>query len=444
MAFTSYPSAIADSAAKPIPESRLGRVVGSDFIQKVSATFGTQLVLVLIGLINTVTVTRVLGPSGRGIYAVAVASGALAVQFSHFGLHVSNTYFVAKDKQLLPALIANSLVGSALVGVVVALVLGVVAVVSPAALPFPTGIGFLLIFWIPIALAYMLLRNLSLAVMDVSGYNRVEIANRCLALILALALIGWGRLNATSAFLASLLALVISFAWIVRRLRAHFTVPMRPSYPLFRRTVSIGMRGYLVCVLSFAVLRIDLLMVKYFLGAESAGYYSVASTLADYVLLLPTVVGSILFPKLSMQSEPSEKFRFAMRSTAVTGAVLLPLIVIAALAASPVIRLIFGSAFLPAATAFIWLLPGIFFLALETVSVQFLNGIGYPKIVIAAWIVATVLNVALNFWAIPTFGIVGASLVSTFTYTTVCLLIGVIIYHHRNGINSSTAPAIAA
>src|SRR6185369_17204107 len=131
--------------------------------------------------------------------------------------HVSNTYFVAKDKRLLPALIANSLVGSALVGIVTAFVLGVIAVVSPAALPFPRAIGVLLMLWIPVALAYMLARNLSLAVMDVSGYNRVEIANRIIALMIALALIGWGRLNATSAFLASLLGLVISFAWILRR-----------------------------------------------------------------------------------------------------------------------------------------------------------------------------------------------------------------------------------
>src|SRR6185437_1579627 len=153
-----------------------------------------------------------------------------------------------------------------------------------------------------------------------SGYNRVEIANRSLAFLLALALIGLGGLNATSAFFASLVALVVSSAWVLRRLKTAASAPFRPSLSLFKRTLGIGLRGYVVCFLSFAVLRIDLLMVKYFLGAEPAGYYSVAATLADYILLLPIVVGSVLFPKLSMQSDTNQKFHFAMRVTAITGA----------------------------------------------------------------------------------------------------------------------------
>lgn len=426
------------------PRNWVRHLAESDFTQKVSATFGTQLLLLLVGFANTVTVTRVLGPAGRGIYAVAVAIGALGVQFSHLGLHVSNTYFVAKERKLLPALIANSLLASLAVGGVVMVVLTLFAVERPGALPVPPAINFLLMLWIPVALAYMLMRNLSLAVMDVSGYNRVEIANRSLAFLLALGLIGVGGLNATSAFFASLVALVVSSSWVLRRLKRAASAPLRPSFSLFKRTLGIGVRGYVVCFLSFAVLRIDLLMVKYFLGAEPAGYYSVAATLADYILLLPIVVGSILFPKLSMQSDTNQKFHFAMRVTAITGAALLPLMAIAAVVAAPVIRLLFGAAFMPAASAFVWLLPGIFFLALETVSVQFLNSIGYPKIVIGAWVAATLLNVGLNLWAIPAYGINGASMVSTFTYTIVCLLIGLILYRHRGMSSRLSVEPIAA
>jgi O-antigen/teichoic acid export membrane protein len=105
---------------------------------------------------------------------------------------------------------------------------------------------------------------------------------------------------------------------------------------------------------------------------------------------------------------------------------------------------LFGAAFMPAASAFVWLLPGIFFLALETVSVQFLNSIGYPKIVIGAWVAATLLNVGLNVWAIPAYGINGASMVSTFTYTVVCLLIGLILYRHRGMSSRLSVEPIAA
>src|SRR5512146_470930 len=81
--------------------SWLKALVSSDFVHKVSETFATQLLLIVIGFATTVAVARSLGPSGRGIYATMVAIGALGVQFANLGLHVSNTYYVAKNRTLL-------------------------------------------------------------------------------------------------------------------------------------------------------------------------------------------------------------------------------------------------------------------------------------------------------------------------------------------------------
>jgi len=77
----------------------------------------------------------------------------------------------------------------------------------------------------------------------------------------------------------------------------------------------------------------------------------------------------------------------------------------------------FGRNFLPAISPFVWLMPGTYFLGLETVDVlQLLNSEGFPPIIVVAWIVDTIVNVALNFWAIPRYGITGASIVSSVCY----------------------------
>ena len=62
-------------------------------------TYATRILLIGIGLVSAVIVARLLGPQGRGIYAVAAATGALGVQFGNLGLHTSNIYFVARDPQ---------------------------------------------------------------------------------------------------------------------------------------------------------------------------------------------------------------------------------------------------------------------------------------------------------------------------------------------------------
>src|SRR5262249_19148240 len=88
----------------------------------------------------------------------------------------------------------------------------------------------------------------------------------------------------------------------------------------------------------------------------------------------------------------------------------------------------FGGNFLPAVPAFAWLMPGIYFLGIETVMVQLLNSDGFPPIIVAAWIADTIVNVALNFWAIPRFGITGASAVSSVCYFLMFLIVSGVVW----------------
>jgi hypothetical protein len=84
----------------------------SDFVRKVAETFLTRILLIGIGLITSVIVARVLGPEGRGLYAVAATIAAMGVQLGNLGLHASNTYYVAQKPELLPFLMGNTLIAS--------------------------------------------------------------------------------------------------------------------------------------------------------------------------------------------------------------------------------------------------------------------------------------------------------------------------------------------
>jgi O-antigen/teichoic acid export membrane protein len=169
-------------------------------------------------------------------------------------------------------------------------------------------------------------------------------------------------------------------------------------------------------------------MVKYMLGATEAGYYSISQVLSENTMMFPVVVGQLLFPRLSAAKEKREKLRVANEAVLGTAALLLPAVLIAAWAASPVISIAFGRSFLPAVSPFVWLMPGIYFLGIETVMVQLLNSEGFPRIIVAAWIVDTVINVALNFWAIPRYGIAGASIVSSVSYFLMFLIVCTVVW----------------
>jgi O-antigen/teichoic acid export membrane protein len=399
----------------------------NDLFQKVSETYATQILNIAILLVTTVLITRSLGPQGRGIYAVAMAVGALGVQLSNAGLHFSNTYHVSQDRSLLSALLGNTLLVSFGLGGLIAVLGWTVCSLEPRIAPVQgtaLALGFL---WIPFGLALMLTENLLLGIHEVRAYNTVEALNKITVLTLVVALLLAVRPRVEWFLAAGFTALLLSLSAALVKLGRFVHGWPRPSLAVLRSNLPLGLRAYLLLLLSFLVLRIDLLMVKYMLGAEQAGYYSVAATMADICLVLPTAIATVLFPKLCGMLDPGQKLTLVRRVSLGVGLALLFTLLVASILAAPLVTLVFGRPFLPAAAAFVWLTPGILTLGVEVVIVQFLNSLGIPKSVLVVWIVSTVANILGNFWAIPHFGIVGASAVSSISYSLTLILILLII-----------------
>ncbi len=388
----------------------------------------TQISLILIGLATTITVARVLGPTGRGLYSVALAIGQIGVQLGHFGLIASNTFYLGKDRTILPRLVGNSLLVCVLVGMLASIAGGIVFSIWPALAPVHGALLVLGIAYIPLGLAFLFFENLLLALQQVRAYNKIELGNRLLILMMVGAVIMLHRVNPQTVLTATIGVLVLSNVAALAILSPHVREFPRISLSLLREHFGLGIKAYLILLFGYLLLRIDLLMVKYMLGAEQAGYYSVASSMADYLLMLSGVVAMILYPKLTCMEQWRDKLRLSRNATYGTTAALVPLLCIAGLGARLVVRIMFGTAFLPSAAAFMWLLPGIFSLGIETVAVQFLNSMGYPRIVIWIWGVSVALNVLGNLWAIPHLGIVGASLMSSVSYTLTLVAILAVIY----------------
>jgi len=409
----------------------------SDFFHKVLETYTTQIGLIGIGLVTTVAVARALGPAGRGLYAVATAVGALGVQFGNFGFPASNTYYLSRNRALLPRLLGNSLLVSALIGGLGSLSAWLVFSAHPELSPVHGILLKLGLAWVPLGLGFLLLQRLNLGLYEVRSYNKIEIINRCCALALIGLVILSRKISPETILAANLVALVIGCSWALRGMRPYLIELPRPSWKLLREHMGLGMKAYLIAALSFLHIRVALLMVKYMLGPQQAGYYSVASSLGDYILMLPSVIAMILFPRLSAVTSFSEKRRQAKKAVLGAGVALVPMLALAVVLAKPAVHLLFGRAFLPATDAFVWLIPGIFALGIEVTSVQFLNSTGYPRILMGVWGTTILVEVLLNLWAIPHFGIRGAAFVTSIANTVA--LCGVLLVI-RLGYYGSTEP----
>lgn len=408
--------------------SRYQQLTQSDFVHKVAATFLTRVILLGLGLLTSVFVTRTLGPEGRGLYATMVAVSAIGVQFGNVGLHASNTYFVARERTLLGALLGNALLVSLGIGA-----LGVIGTWFflerwPQWSPLPANLLALTLAWIPFGLAYLLLQNLLLGIQAVGAYNRVEVVTKVLSIGLIAIVILWHWVSPQNLFLINFAVMLIGTVWVAYRLSWVERTKVTINPTLLGQTVIYGFKAYLSAFFAYLVLRLDLLMVKQMLGIEQAGFYAVAASTADLIFMLPSVSSSILFPRLSALSDMKRKYGFTLRVTGLVGLLMGLICTVTMLFAEPLLTLLYGVAFLPAAQALIWLMPGIFFLSLEIVLVQFLNSEGYPWRIVIAWAISLAANIGLNLWLIPLYGIMGAAVASSVAYSLMFLAVLIVTY----------------
>lgn len=394
----------------------LQQIRASSLIRAVAETLTTRLLLIVVGLASSVVVTRALGPEGRGLLAVALALGGLGVQFGNLGLHAANTYCVAGRPDRLPQLLANSLLVSFGLGGLVAVVLWGGLSLRPGLVQINGPLLALALLWIPVGLAYLLLQNLMIGMHDIRGYNLVELGNRLISLALVGAVIVFGAVNPQSVFSTALLGLTVSLVWVIARLGVPLRSLPYPSRELFCDNLRYSLKAYAAAIFVHLVLRSDLLILQYLRGSAETGLYAVAVALADLVYLLPTVAGTILFPRLTALASDRERWLLARRVAGVIGAVMVAGALAVAVLAQPMLRLLYGAAFVPAVPALLWLLPGIVFLSVNTILMNYFASTGMPPITVYSPAAAAALNVVLNVWLIPDFGLVGAALSSAAAY----------------------------
>jgi O-antigen/teichoic acid export membrane protein len=376
-------------------------------------TFGGKAATLLFGLLIVVAVARELGPSGQGLFAVAYSLTLMLAQLGGLGLTTANPYFTAREPAQRASIVTNSLWLSA--GLGVALV-GVGLALNAFAPDVLQGLGWeplvVALVGVPGALAALFLQSVLLGESRMVAYNLVEAGQATLTLA--------GILVALYAFDAGLTgALAVLTAGRYAALAAYLALlaPGRLDPRLGRRMLAYGLRAYVAIVVSFLVIRLDLLLVNGYLGSEEAGLYSVAATIADGMFVLPMVVALNLFPRVA-RSDSHEQTAEIFRSLAVLYGALCLLTIPAAQA----IPLVFGESFEGSISLYYWLLPGVYCLGLLTILAHHFAGRGYPKEAAAIWFVGLGLNVAINVAFLPGRGAWVASLASSIAYAVLLAL----------------------
>ncbi|MBQ7955066.1 MAG: flippase [Lachnospiraceae bacterium] len=394
------------------------------FAQNVSKIFGVKTLVLILGLFSSIVSARVLGPEGKGIYAVATALTGIGVQFGNLGMHSSNTYFLAKDKKILPAIVGNSM----LITLLVTIVTGGVLIVMFLFPDLVTVHGFVLVLamsFIPLQLYNMFQENYFVALDKIKQYSILEMLNGAVYPILLL-VVAFANVETLSPEIAIVLSIfstgvVLITGWRYLKKEMHEKVCVDRN--LLRKTVPFGFKSYVSCLLTYLVLRVDVLMLDSFLNKSETGLYSLAVNLADIVNMIAVSVSMLLFPKLSGMSEKEEKRKFIGKTLKYMAIIMFVLVVGATIFSEMGVLLVYGEAYRPSIPVFKILMPGIFFWALSSLLFNYYSSENRIGVNIVAAFIGLVVNFVLNGFLIPRNGICGAAIASTIAYVIIFIIL---------------------
>lgn len=388
--------------------------------REVFATFNLRLLQLLFSFLTSVMVARLLGPEVKGVLGLIFTFIATSSFLFSFGLGSSLIYHGAGRhtvSELLPAfsfwglliLVAYLPVSAAFY-----LIFGKSVLKGVAPEYF-----FLSLSLFPLFLLNLVSGSLAKALGKIRQAARVMFAKEavffcCMALaVLALGKgAGW---IISSRILAELLGMIFMFAVIGREVAWRDFLPVYD--PALTKTVfGYGIKSHLGNIFQPYNHKADIFILNYFAGPLFVGVYSVGLSMAEYLLILPSVICFVLLPRVSAAGKAAGAaytISFARRTIWLMAAAGLGMISIL----HWFIPFVFGAPFTGAKYAVYALFPGSLALSLSWILGAYFEGTGNPGIVMRANALVFVVNLVLNVLLIPMWGFMGCAAASTLSYT---------------------------
>jgi O-antigen/teichoic acid export membrane protein len=401
-------------------------------VRNIGSTLVTRVAVMFVALLSSVLLARVLGPEGRGVFALLLLVPSLATSLGLLGFEQANAVYAGLEPRGRRVLLWQSAAVAAGVGTVLAataivyFLLGAPGLKALAAAP--PALVLLLLATIPARLVVEYWSAVLRGMNHIQVLNIFEIGGK-LAPFLGLVVLVWaldlGVAGAAWNDAAACIAAAIVLGVLLRAAGAWG----RPAWDasLWRRVLTFALPVHAGTIAAYLNYRVDEFIVAAYLPVEALGLYAIAAGLAERIWIIPGSVATVLLPHLTNRRSGDATVSAAICRHVIiwTGAACIVVFAVADLA----ITALFSSSFRGAVQPLRWLLPGIFTLSIGKVLVAELLAREKPRYTVWASGAAVVANVAGNLLLVPRIGITGAAIASSVSYSILSAIL--IVYYLR-------------
>ncbi|HXM30489.1 MAG TPA: oligosaccharide flippase family protein [Chthoniobacterales bacterium] len=389
-------------------------------------TLGSRVAILLLSLISSILLARMLGPEGRGLFALVLLLPELATSLASLGFDQAYVVYAGLTPERRRALVWQSGCLAAAVGSVVAIGCIVFLAIGAPGFHFlqkgPFWLYVLALTTVPARLLLTYWGGIVRGMNRILLMNFVDVGTKFVSVSLILAIVGWLRFDVPG-------AVSVDFALIIGKLIVFVALLVwlgqwgRPSFDLglWKRTARFALPAYGATIAGYLNYRVDQFIIGALLAPQELAFYVIAVDIAEQLWILTGAVAGPLLPHLTNvpDRDPAVAATVARHVMIWTGGACLIVFLLADLA----IRVLYSSAFSPAVGPLRWLLPGILTLSIGKTVVAEL--VAREKIHYTLWagIGAVVANIVGNLVLIPRMGISGAALASSISYSVLGLIV---------------------
>jgi O-antigen/teichoic acid export membrane protein len=400
-------------------------------------TAGRQLWAGLLQLATIALIARGYGPTGNGIYTVALLLPTMLATVLGLGMGPANIFHLGSKAYGLRAVYRTTAVVWLAVSLL-GLSIGAALIHLKAQQYFPgvpPEVLWVALLSFPPFLYVSFAGSLFQGLQDFTAFNLSLSLQPALSLagVLLCVVLGLPPVWLLAAYLAASTGAALAMTVVLRRrlIAAGTSNEARYSFTI---ALAYGLKSHLANIVGFLNYRIDLYLVNLLLmNPAAAGLYAVAMQMAEKLWLISQAVNTVLFPRLSEVRHDPES---VIAITGIVSRVTLFITLAGAIAAGAIayfaITLIFGQRFSAAYVPFLLMLPGIVAGSTARILSSEIAARGRPEINLYMGLSVVVLNITLNLLLIPPYGIHGAAIATSLAYTS-NLVIRLVIYRKFTG-----------
>ena len=331
------------------------------FLNTILSVFSTRIVEKFIRQINSIIISRSLGPGGVGLYTLFFALAKNLYTFSEFGMGASGIYFMRRKISKEKKVIENAVVFSLSVGIILALIVFVFRKQLGSFLLDDQGYYiFLLSLVIPMIMLASIFSILMRGLKQFNLFNFFTILKPlCFLIFIFIGLVVYNG-DLIIAISGQIVAILLSGFWIIYKMNKVIPFKFRFHKKTFIQNIRYGIKQHFLKIVIMFLATSPIYILKGLTTKEIVGQYGIILTLLGLISFIKMSISLVLTPEVS-ELKGEKVHLLIAQVTRNTFFIVLLAAFIATIIGPFYIDILYGEKFQYASKAFKWFLPGIIF-----------------------------------------------------------------------------------